>query len=188
MDSKMIEKLEAKGFERWTKGNYDRLYVDAEAIGLECEYYNSGNICYAELDGEKISNSLARKLKMAKTFIDVKTGEIYSDSETLKEKIEEIIEQLNEDEEDKEEEMDTVIERMPLNYNDFGQYALTAEGMEKFDELISKRIPDGISWCGDELIGDVNLDITIDINSIIAEVSEEMMSEYGDKPYFEVEE
>ena len=84
--------------------------------------------------------------------------------------------------------MNTVIARIPLNYNDFGGYALTEKGVEKFDELIAKRLPEDISWCGDELIGDVNLDITIDINSIIAEASEEMMSEYGDKPYFEVEE
>lgn len=189
MESKMIEKLEAKGFKRWTKGNCDRLYVNAEDLGLECECYNGGNIRYAELDGEKISNSLARELKKAKTFIDVKTGEIHSDSETLKEKVEEIIEQLNEDEEDKEREMNTVIETMPLDYNDFGQYALTDEGREKFDELISKRIPEGISWCGDELICDVDLDITRDelnIRGIIAEATNEMLNEYGDEPWFEV--
>ena len=30
--------------------------------GLSVERYNTGNICYAELDGEEISNSKAKKL------------------------------------------------------------------------------------------------------------------------------
>ena len=79
-----INELIKNGFNRWTKGNMDRLYINAAQLGLVCEYYNSGNICYAEFNGEKISNSRARSMKSAKTFIDIKTGKIYSDNETLK--------------------------------------------------------------------------------------------------------
>lgn len=137
MESKMIEKLEAKGFKRWTKGNYDRLYVNAEDLGLECECYNGGNIRYAELDGEKISNSWARELKKAKTFIDVKTGEIHSDSETLKEKVEEIIDQLNEYEEDKERRTMRNFKELTATVEQTGETFVLFDGEEfqNFDRL-----------------------------------------------------
>ena len=86
--------------------------------------------------------------------------------------------------------MKTVLERMPLNYNDFGQYALTETGVSKFDELISMRLPSDIDWCGDELICDVDAPIAredLDINAIIEEASAQMTEEYGYFPYFEVE-
>lgn len=72
----MIEKLEDKGFNRWTKGNMDRLYIDPDKLGLELSFYNSGNISSAWFDGEKISNSIARQLGFIKLWIDVKTGEV----------------------------------------------------------------------------------------------------------------
>ena len=74
-----IEELEALGFKRWTKGNMDRLYIDAESLGLHCEYYNSGNVYKATLNGVAISNTKARGLKITKTFIDIKTEKDYSD-------------------------------------------------------------------------------------------------------------
>ena len=84
--------------------------------------------------------------------------------------------------------MKTVIAGMPLNYNDFGQYALTETGVSKFDELISMRLPECIDWCGDELICDVDAPITredLDINAIIEEASAQMLGEFGEYPYFE---
>lgn len=84
--------------------------------------------------------------------------------------------------------MKTVIARMPLNYNDFGQYALTETGVSKFDELISMRLPSDIDWCGDELICDVDAPITredLDINAIIEGAAVQMLGEFGEYPYFE---
>lgn len=76
MTEKMIKALESKGFHRWTKGDYDRLYANAEDFGLYTESYNSGNIRYAELNGVKISNAAAGRILAAKIYIDVKTGEL----------------------------------------------------------------------------------------------------------------
>ena len=78
-----IAELTRKGFNRWTKGNLDRLYINASQLGLVCEYYNTGNIKYAEFQGETISNCQARRMKASKTFIDIKTGKVYSDNYTL---------------------------------------------------------------------------------------------------------
>lgn len=79
-----INELTEKGFSRWTKGNMDRLYINAAQLGLVCEYYKTGNISYAEFNGERVSNCEARRMKAAKTFIDIKTGHVHSDSITLK--------------------------------------------------------------------------------------------------------
>lgn len=70
-----VEALEAKGFSRWTKGNMDRLYFNLEKAGdLELDYYKSGNLRSADLDGERISNAEACRLLSVKCFIDLKNG------------------------------------------------------------------------------------------------------------------
>ncbi len=70
-----IEALEKKGFNRWTKGNMDRLYFSLEKSGaLELDYYKSGNLRSAYLDGERISNAEACRLLAVKCFIDLKKG------------------------------------------------------------------------------------------------------------------
>lgn len=92
MNEKMIEKLAAKGFNRWTKGKYDRMYINAKDLGLDCDYYKTGNICCATFQGDKISNSEAYRMKAAKTYIDVETGEVVSDNRYLKEAAEEVLE------------------------------------------------------------------------------------------------
>lgn len=76
MTEKMIKALESKGFHRWTKGDYDRLYANAEDFGLYTETYKSGSIKYAELNGQKISNAAAVRILSAKIYIDVATGEL----------------------------------------------------------------------------------------------------------------
>lgn len=85
MTQERIEQLEALGFKRWTKGAYDRLYINAGTLGLVCAYYNTGNVKSAEFNGEYVSNCEARRMKAAKTFIDIKTGRLYSDNDKLKE-------------------------------------------------------------------------------------------------------
>lgn len=77
MTENMIKALESKGFKRWIKGDYDRMYANAEDFGLYTETYNSGNIKYAELNGAKISNAAAGRIIAAKIYIDVKTGELF---------------------------------------------------------------------------------------------------------------
>ena len=65
-----IEELEAMGFNRWTKGNMDRLYINSDKLGFVCDFYKSGHICSASLDGEKISNNRAFGYYKAKTYIE----------------------------------------------------------------------------------------------------------------------
>lgn len=70
-----IEALEKKGFSRWTKGNMDRLYFSIEKSGsLDLDYYKSGNLRSADLNGERISNAEACRLLAVKCFIDLKNG------------------------------------------------------------------------------------------------------------------
>ena len=70
-----IEALEKKGFNRWTKGDMDRLYFSLEKAGvLELDYYKSGNLRSADLNGERISNAEACRLLAVKCFIDLKKG------------------------------------------------------------------------------------------------------------------
>jgi GNAT superfamily N-acetyltransferase len=72
---KMMEKM---GFKHWTKGGHDRMYINWYSLGLECEYYKTGNISYAEFNGEKISNSEAYRIKNARTYVDLDTMELHS--------------------------------------------------------------------------------------------------------------
>lgn len=70
-----IDALEKKGFSRWTKGDMDRLYFSLEKSGaLELDYYKSGNLRAADLNGERISNAEAFRLLAVKCFIDLKNG------------------------------------------------------------------------------------------------------------------
>lgn len=78
-----IEELEQLGFKRWQKGTMDRLYINAWNLGLECAYYKTGSIKDAWFNGESISNSEGYRMKAAKTYIDVKTGRVYSDNYSL---------------------------------------------------------------------------------------------------------
>lgn len=50
----------------------DRRYVNnlADLIGLEVSHYGTGNICYAALNGEKISNAAAGRILGAKVWLD----------------------------------------------------------------------------------------------------------------------
>ena len=80
----MVKELEIKGFKRWQKGSMDRLYINACNLGLTVERYNTGNIKRAYFNGESVSNSEGRRMITAKTYIDVKSGRVYSDNDILK--------------------------------------------------------------------------------------------------------
>lgn len=78
-------------FNAWKRNNEDvRVYVNCweEAIGLEVDYYNSGNIKRATLDGEKISNSAARRILSGKVWFD-QEGELHLDYHCFKDMEEE---------------------------------------------------------------------------------------------------
>ena len=78
-----------------------------------------------------------------------------------------------------------VIARMPYNWNDFGTAALSEAGEEMYISLISKRLPDEIDWCGDELLGPVDLEWDInELGDIISAAYEEMCSCYGGEQYW----
>lgn len=83
MTTFQIIDLATKGFTRWTKPGMDRMYIDAGALGLSCEYYNTGNIREAHLNGKSISNSRARRLKEMKTYLDLTTMAVVSGDEEL---------------------------------------------------------------------------------------------------------
>lgn len=83
LNEKQIAALEEKGFRRWTKGTMDRLYINAETLGLELDYYKSGNISSATYRGESISNRRGGEMRAAKTYIDIETGELHSTNWTL---------------------------------------------------------------------------------------------------------
>jgi hypothetical protein len=70
----IIAKLESAGFARWTKGRFDRLYINAESYGVEFDYYKTGNIrsCYAF--GERVSNSEGYRFGSTKVYIDLADG------------------------------------------------------------------------------------------------------------------
>lgn len=88
LNERIIKALEMKGFKRWTKGTMDRLYINAETLGLELDYYKTGNICSAIYRGESISNNMAREMKAAKTYVDITDGTVHSTSWTLQKDVE----------------------------------------------------------------------------------------------------
>ena len=73
-----FKKAEENGWSRWTKGNFDRLYLNIEKSGVvEVERYNSGNISYAALNGEKISHARASIILGTKVYYDIKKDELF---------------------------------------------------------------------------------------------------------------
>lgn len=80
----IIEAL-TKKFGRWTKTGsngktYDRIYFNATDLGLEIGRYNTGNISYAKIDGERISNCEARRILGSKAYFDLTDNTLHMDS------------------------------------------------------------------------------------------------------------
>lgn len=97
-----ITKLEKNGFNRWTKGDHDRLYINATQLGLKCTYYKTASIDLAYFNGELISNAEGYRLKGAKTYVDVATGEVCSTRDDLKGAAEALVKSLLADVEETE--------------------------------------------------------------------------------------
>lgn len=75
-----IDKLIAAGAKRWTKGDMDRLYINAEVLGLDCKYYSDGSVNEAFWGDEKISKSRARALKDEKHFVDIADMSVHTNT------------------------------------------------------------------------------------------------------------
>ena len=63
----------------WVGGKHKRLYLNAKALGLKCDYYHSGNVSRAWVNGEDISNCEARRILGAGAYIDLVSGEVIDD-------------------------------------------------------------------------------------------------------------
>lgn len=85
MNEQQIAKMKEIGSE-WTSsdGSKHRIYFNdlPTLYGLKLEHYNSGNICAAWLDGNRISNTTARKilgdLAWGKLFYDFEDGKLHT--------------------------------------------------------------------------------------------------------------
>ena len=91
-----IKTLTDRGFNRWTKklsnGKVmDRLYIKPKYLGLELTRYKSGNISSATFNGERISNSEARRIEGTKCYVDVATKEVVCDRDDLKQVAQEVV-------------------------------------------------------------------------------------------------
>ena len=74
-----------KKYGRWTKKCYngkvlDRIYFNATDLGMDIEYYRTGNISMAEIDGERISNCEARRILASKAYFDLTDNTLHMDS------------------------------------------------------------------------------------------------------------
>lgn len=82
METLKIDKIKKIGSE-WIKGDFHRIYFNSntlrDLIGLEINFYNTGNVSSAYQDGVLISNTKANKLLVytdfSKIFFDVNSGE-----------------------------------------------------------------------------------------------------------------
>ena len=73
-----IAKLEAAGFNRWTKNGMDRLYVNADVLGLEVKVAKSGNAAgEGAWCGSEVCKQDANDILHSKVWIDVATGELH---------------------------------------------------------------------------------------------------------------
>lgn len=73
-----LQDLKAYG-KVWVGGKHKRLYLNAKALGLKCDYYHTGNISRAWVNGEDISNCEARRILGAGAYIDLVSGGVIDD-------------------------------------------------------------------------------------------------------------
>ena len=73
-----LQDLKAYG-KVWVGGKHKRLYLNAKALGLKLDYYHTGNISHAWVDGETISNCEAYRITGAGAYIDLVSGELCDD-------------------------------------------------------------------------------------------------------------
>ena len=133
--TKTEKKLIDLGMQIWEKCGKKRLYINEpdyqKIFGLYLERFNTGNISYAEINGEKVSNNYIRKLFSAcpfGIFYDCKTNKWNSDS------FRKMFETLHfSDDEDPNEQISE--SDLPINYIhrifEGGKYAVWEDGIFK---------------------------------------------------------
>lgn len=93
INDETIAKLEGVGFNRWTKYGKDRLYINPKALGMEVDYYKTGNIRHAEWEAIyefntesyveypvfrwNISNAEAGRILSGKYYFDLADGTVH---------------------------------------------------------------------------------------------------------------
>ncbi|OEY66787.1 hypothetical protein [Marinobacter sp. X15-166B] len=80
LKNNMQQKLESLGLSVWGADfGKARIYVNIESLaavfGLDIDFYGTGNISIAHLNGKKISNSAARRLIEDKIYFDIARNE-----------------------------------------------------------------------------------------------------------------
>src|SRR5690606_27446548 len=72
MSTYTAEQIIRIGGKEWRKGDRHRVYINRHVLqrllGLEIQYYHTGNIRHAELRGQHISNSEARRILGSEIF------------------------------------------------------------------------------------------------------------------------
>src|SRR5690606_16346052 len=72
MSTYTAEQIIRIGGKEWRKGDRHRVYINRHVLqrllGLEVQYYHTGNIRHAELRGQHISNSEARRILNSEIF------------------------------------------------------------------------------------------------------------------------
>lgn len=133
LNEKQIAALENKGFKRWTKGTMDRLYINADTLGLEVERYKTGNVSSAYYRGERISNSRGREMVYAKTYIDIATGKLTSGNWTLEQDAQQLYDETLEELEEAEQAAETT------ETTDTAETADTTDTTEEEDQTMSNN-------------------------------------------------
>lgn len=114
------EQIEAIGGRRWSKSDGTlRVYINTEVwapmVGLEIDYYKSGNIQHAALNGEKISNSKAYKLTAIKVYWQDGKIWITKDAELadqIRDAIDRAVEALDSNDDDTDDQGQDVIDTL----------------------------------------------------------------------------
>ncbi len=73
-----VEVLIANGGKLWEKGGKRRMYFNHSAWGLKVDYYKTGNISRAEINGVTVSNSEASRCLGVKIWYDLDDGRFYT--------------------------------------------------------------------------------------------------------------
>ena len=171
-----INTLTDRGFKRWTKklsnGKVmDRLYIKPEYLGLELTRYKSGNISSATFNGERISNSEARRIEGTKCYVDVATKEVVCDREDLKQAAQEVI-----DDALPKEKSQVPAQAEKGNKPDELRNKLSDGGKQAYDYAIDKLSK------GNEKVAQSAKENAF-IYARMAERWSEIMHEYGNKTY-----
>lgn len=74
MTDAQIAKLEKAGFKRWTKGDYDRLYIKAWKVDGIVTNWNKRGTKTITINGEELSYTKSAAVSYTTIYIDVKSG------------------------------------------------------------------------------------------------------------------